>query len=151
MDTMVWSMKVIATAKIIAARITYLDWPPLASAMSSPVISLSSFPGQAQTIARPPGPIPDVEASPRAGSPADLPAGDTRAGQHRGARPPIGLVEVGGDLHPEGGNDAVEPGRHIPVGPAQDLHDRGNEDHAHQAGIDEDGGSQAEPEHLEHA
>ena len=30
MDTMVWSMKVIATAKIIAARIRFLDPPPVA-------------------------------------------------------------------------------------------------------------------------
>ena len=28
MDTMVWSMKVIATAKIIAARTRFLDRPP---------------------------------------------------------------------------------------------------------------------------
>ena len=27
-ETMVWSMKVIATAKIIAARIRLRDWPP---------------------------------------------------------------------------------------------------------------------------
>jgi hypothetical protein len=30
METMVWSMKVIATAKIIAARIRFLDRPPAA-------------------------------------------------------------------------------------------------------------------------
>ncbi len=29
METMVWSMKIIATAKIIAARIRFLDWPPV--------------------------------------------------------------------------------------------------------------------------
>ncbi len=28
-ETMVWSMKVIATAKIIAARIRLRDWPPV--------------------------------------------------------------------------------------------------------------------------
>ncbi len=28
-ETIVWSMKVIATAKIIAVRIRLLDWPPV--------------------------------------------------------------------------------------------------------------------------
>ena len=43
METIVWSMKVIATAKIIAAKITYLDWPPPPPAMSTPEISLHTF------------------------------------------------------------------------------------------------------------
>src|SRR5262249_57284472 len=36
METIAWSMKVIATAKIIAARIRFLDLPPVLSAMAPP-------------------------------------------------------------------------------------------------------------------
>src|ERR1700760_3215008 len=39
-DTIVWSMKVMATAKIIAVRMRLLDWPP---ALPLPLIVLSPF------------------------------------------------------------------------------------------------------------
>ena len=41
-DTMVWSMKVIATAKIIAARIRFFDRPPVAM----PCVMLPPNPGR---------------------------------------------------------------------------------------------------------
>src|SRR5580700_6409281 len=45
-DTIVWSMNVIATAKIIAVRTRLLDWPrPLAaSAMTFPLRSVPAYP-----------------------------------------------------------------------------------------------------------
>ncbi len=55
-DTIVWSMKVIATAKIIAARIKFLDRPPVAllTAMLPPrycsPLSPASLPQSARQV-----------------------------------------------------------------------------------------------------
>jgi hypothetical protein len=47
-------------------------------------------------------------------------------------------------FYSQGGDDAVEPGGHPPVAPAQDLHDGWYEDHADQGGVDEYGHGEAE-------
>src|ERR1700744_3849870 len=51
-DTMVWSMKVIATAKIMAVRIRPLDWPPAPPVLPTLMV-LSPF-----AALRHPGPPP---------------------------------------------------------------------------------------------
>lgn len=51
----------------------------------------------------------------------------------------------------EAGNRPVQPAGEPPVGITEQLHDRGDQDHADQGGVDEDGDGQAEAEHVEDA
>ncbi len=46
-------------------------------------------------------------------------------------------------------DDAVQPVRHPPVRWTQQLHHGGNEHHAHQGGVDEDGRGKTQAEDLE--
>src|SRR6516225_325898 len=49
----------------------------------------------------------------------------------------------------EVGHDAVEPSRDVPGVAAEEGHDGGNEDHADDAGVDENSGRHADCEHFD--
>src|ERR1017187_4589667 len=72
-----------------------------------------------------------------------------RSGQVVGRRRRSGARRRG--FHVGAGNPPVQPGGEPPVGLTEQLHDRGDQDHADQGGVDEDGDGQAEAEHVEDA
>src|SRR5271170_4211615 len=47
-------------------------------------------------------------------------------------------------LGPDGGNAALEDGRHPPVPRSEELHQRGDQDHAHQGDVDGHGDRETE-------
>src|SRR5690606_10849322 len=62
----------------------------------------------------------------------------------------VGGVDVGFGFEVETGQDSVEPSWEPPVRFADERHGGRQEDHAHDGGVDGDGGGEADAHHLDH-